>query len=377
MNKIRLNSLPAVSLFFLSLLFCMTGCTAYRVVVYNISGVNDFKHFPKHTLTPSQAPFHFFSAAGIIADTLTITSENKNYTLNEYLQKSKSLAFLIIRNDSLLVDNFYTPFRRTDISQAFSMSKSITSMLIGCAMDDGLIKSTDQPITDFIPELKAKGFDTIYISDLLDMTSNLNYKENDNPFGAHVKFYYTPKLEKAILKLNLSDRPKGKFVYKSGENALLGLILKRVLYPQTITQYLQNKIWNPAGMESSGVWTVDKKENGLEKTWCCLAASAYDFAKLGRLYLNEGNWNGKQLISKKWISASVNHLNDTTQNTIYRYQWWLYPSQNAYAAIGKGGQYIYVRPDKRIIIVRLGKNRGGKLYKKNWIQILHNIACQL
>ena len=156
-----------------------------------------------------------------------------------------------------------------------------------------------------------------------------------------------------------------------------GLILKRVLSPQTITQYLQNKIWNPAGMESPGVWTVDKNEDGLEKTWCCLAASAFDFAKLGRLYLNDGNRNGKQLISKKWISESISSISDTTQSNIYHYQWWIYLKQKAYAAIGKGGQYIYLRPDKKIIIVRLGKNQGGKIYKKNWINILHQLAGKI
>ena len=129
MKKRKPNNFFFVPLILL-FIFCIAGCTPYRIVVHNVSGVNDFKHFPKHTLWPNTSPFNFIPNANNSRDSNKLNLGSKAQNLNEYLRKSNSLAFLIIRNDSILVEIFYNRFTRTDISQVFSISKSITSMLL-------------------------------------------------------------------------------------------------------------------------------------------------------------------------------------------------------------------------------------------------------
>jgi CubicO group peptidase (beta-lactamase class C family) len=251
------------------------------------------------------------------------------------------------------------------------MAKSISSILIGCAIDDGLIKSVDESITNYIPELKKNGLEKVTIKHLLQMTSGIKFNESYiNPFGDAASFYYGLNLRKQIAKMKLKHEPGKKFEYISGNTQLLGLVLERSLRGKTITQYLQDKLWTPLGMEYSASWSIDRNKNGLEKTFCCLNARARDFAKIGRLYKNKGNWNGTQIVSQKWVDESTKL--DTTDGSVdyYQYQWWLPTPNEDFMAEGILGQFVYVNPSKNLIIVRLGKNEG----KANWWTIFTSLA---
>src|SRR5690606_36816833 len=118
------------------------------------------------------------------------------------------------------------------------------------------------------------------------------------------------------------------------------------------------KLWTPLQMGFDATWNIDKKKNGLEKTFCCVNARARDFAKIGRLYLNNGNWNGKQLVSENWVNNSTKIDTSNGSAWYYQYQWWFPSSDGDFVAQGILGQYIYVNPKKNLIIVRLGKNKG-------------------
>jgi CubicO group peptidase (beta-lactamase class C family) len=251
------------------------------------------------------------------------------------------------------------------------MAKSVTSILIGCAIDEGLIKSVDEPITNFIPELTKNGFDKVTIKHLLQMTSGIKFNESYiNPFGDAASFYYGLNLRRSIEKMKLKSEPGKKFEYVSGNTQLLGLVLERSLNGKTITTYLQEKIWTPLEMEYDASWSIDRKKDGLEKTFCCLNARARDYAKIGRLYKNKGNWNGKQIVSQKWVEESTKL--DLTEGSVkfYQYQWWLPTPNEDFMAEGILGQFVYVNPAKDLIIVRLGKSEG----KANWWTIFKSLA---
>lgn len=251
------------------------------------------------------------------------------------------------------------------------MAKSITSILIGCAIDDGFIQSVDEPITNYIPELAKNGFNQVTIKHLLQMTSGIKFNESYiNPFGEAASFYYGRNLRKKITKLKLKSSPGKTFDYVSGNTQLLGLILERSLRTKTITAYLQEKLWTPLGMEYDASWSIDKKKNGIEKTFCCLNARARDFAKIGRLYKNEGNWNGVQIVSKQWVKQST--MADTLNGSanFYQYQWWLPVPGEDFMAEGILGQFVYVNPSKDLIMVRLGKNEGNA----DWWSIFTSLA---
>jgi CubicO group peptidase (beta-lactamase class C family) len=127
-------------------------------------------------------------------------------------------------------------------------------------------------------------------------------------------------------------------------------------------------------MEYDGAWNIDHEGDGLEKTWCCLSATARDYAKFGRLYLNDGDWNGEQIVSRSWVEQSTKIDTDEGSAWNYQYQWWLVSEDSrAYMAIGHLEQYIYVNPEKKVVIVRLGKS-GGDLDREQWLAILTFLA---
>jgi CubicO group peptidase (beta-lactamase class C family) len=250
------------------------------------------------------------------------------------------------------------------------MAKSITSILIGCAIDDGLIQSVDEPLIKYIPELEKNGFGKVTINHVLQMTSGLDFSESYiNPFGEAASFYYGCNLKHEVSKLKLKAEPGKQFEYVSGNTQLLGLILERALKGKTITQYFQEKLWTPLEMEYDGSWSLDREEEGIEKTFCCINARARDFAKIGRLYLNKGKWNGKQIVSEKWVKESTTI--DMTNGGVdyYKYQWWLPTATGDFMAEGILGQYIYVNPSQNLIIVRMGKNNGSVNWQDFFISL--------
>ncbi|RRN76259.1 class C beta-lactamase-related serine hydrolase, partial [Pseudoxanthomonas sp. SGD-10] len=276
----------------------LTSCKVGRFVYYNFANITDYKIFPAREIENTSQKFHFNIANGTKSPE-KVNIENGEINFDDYLQQNKTVAFLIIKNDSIQYEKYFNQYDEESIVASFSMAKSVTSMLIGCAIDDGLIKSVDEPVTKYIPELEKNGFGKVSIEHLLQMTSGLKFNEGyTNPFGDVATFYYGTNLRKAISKMKLKEEPGTHFEYLSGNTQLLGLVLERALKDKTISQYLEEKIWKPLEMEYPASWSMDRKKNGIEKTFCCLNARARDFAKLGRLYLHKGNWNGKQLISK-------------------------------------------------------------------------------
>lgn len=351
-------------------LITANSCKVGRFIVYNFADINDHKKFPARQIENTDTKFTFpIAEQGKVPKKISL--KDKNYPFETYLKENKTVAFLIIKNDTIQYENYWRDYEKSSIVPSFSMAKSITSILIGCAIDDKLIGSVNDPVTKYIPELKEKGFDKVNIAHLLQMTSGLDFKESyANPFGDAATFYYGTNLRKAIGKMKLKAEPGQQFEYVSGNTQLLGLVLERAIKNSTITEYLEEKIWQPLQMEYDASWSLDREKNGLEKTFCCINARARDYAKIGRLYLNKGKWEGKQIVSEKWVEASTKI--DTTSGSpwYYQYQWWLPTQTGDFMAQGILGQYIYVHPQKNLIIVRLGKNEG----KADWWEILSSMG---
>lgn len=362
--------------------------TVFRIIRYGDTDIDDWRHYPGRTLRAGDAPFQFTQPAGEIhISAETLLDYGREGELDRILEANDSIAFLIIRDDTILYERYFQEHGPTSLSQAFSVSKSFTSALIGMAIDDGYIQGCDQAIIDFVPELADAGFAEVTIAHLLTMTSGSNYQENDNPFGEHVILNYTPRLRSRILRVKMKHEPGTVFRYKSGDNALLALALDRALGEETLTAYAQRRLWIPLGMENDGVWTLDHEGgDGLEKSWCCLAATARDFAKLGRLYLNGGRWDGQPILSADWVERSVRgqipgDLWPDAFESIgwwnYGYQWWLASEgEGDYFALGKDGQFIYVNPQADAIVVRLGWSTGG-LVSSQWISMFQAIVQDL
>jgi CubicO group peptidase (beta-lactamase class C family) len=354
MNNLKLYGTGIIIFISLTLSSCKLG----RFVAYNFADIKDYKKFPSRTVQSNETRFKFpYTDHGKYPDTLNMGNDRVSF--DEVLEDNNTVAFLIIKNDTIQYEKYFKGYNEESIIPSFSMAKSVTSILIGCAIDDGLIRSVDEPITNYIPELQKNGFEKVTIRHLLQMTSALDFSESYyNPFGEAASFYYGRNLKREVAKLKLKGVPGQKFEYVSGNTQLLGMVLEGALKGKTVTQYFQEKLWIPLEMEYDASWSIDKKNEGTEKFFCCINARARDFAKIGRLYLNKGNWNGKQIVSEKWVEESTKI--DTTGGgaTYYKYQWWLPSATGDFMAEGILGQFIYVNPSRNIVIVRMGKSHG-------------------
>ena len=229
-KKQQISSVGFIFLF----CFCITllsSCQLGRFVVYNFADINDHKKFESRPLVAKASPFSFQST-----QKGKFPKEINGLAFDTYLEKNKTVAFLIIKNDTIQYEKYFKGYDKESIVPSFSMAKSVTSILIGCAIDEGLIKSVDEPITNYIPELKKNGFDKVTIKHLLQMTSGIKFNESYvNPFGDAASFYYGLNLRKEIGKMKLKTEPGKKFEYVSGNTQLLGLVLERSLKEKTIT----------------------------------------------------------------------------------------------------------------------------------------------
>lgn len=318
-----------------------------------------------------------WSAAGAPLVSPTVDVDGVERDLAEVLEGSGTLGFVVVDRGGLAYEWYADDHGADRTSMLFSATKSILSLLIGAAIDDGLIASVEDPVTAYIPELRAAGFGAVTLEDLLRMDSGLDYVEDDNPFGLHVQFNFTTDLESGILALGLRARPEPEFRYKSGDNAVLGLVLDRALGDVSITEYFHDRLWDPLGSEAGGVWSTDR-EDGLERTWCCLAVTARDLARLGRLVLEDGRTGDTQVIPEAWLKASFEPAYGPDRwpaeysgspLVSYGYQWWLTDS-GARLALGKDGQYLYVDPRRDVVVVRLGDGQGGI----SWLPVLAQVA---
>ncbi len=348
----------------------------WRVVAHGTTTVWDHLDYPgRQLVAPARPiPWEVDDQAGP-PDPVSV--DGVEVGLHRLLAETDSLGWVAVRS-GVIVDEWYAADHGPEeTSMLFSVTKSITSLLIGAAIEDGLIDSVDDPVTRYLPELAPGGAESVSIEDLLRMDSGLVYSEDDNPFGSHVEFNYTPDLAAQILGLRFRERDP-EFEYKSGDNAVLGLILDRVLGDVSITRYLQRTIWDPLGLESGGTWSTDS-DGGLERTWCCLAMVARDLARIGVMVQSQGMWEGKAVIPQEWITRSAEPAYDPSRWPAeyddsplanYGYQWWITES-GAMLAFGKAGQYLYVGDDT--VIVRLGETQGDV----SWTPILEQVAGSL
>jgi CubicO group peptidase (beta-lactamase class C family) len=277
---------------------------------------------------------------------------------------------------------------------SFSVAKSFTSALVGLAIQDGYIQSVDDPITRYLPELAKRDprFEAITIRHVLLMASGLDYQEfrpfllnGDDPLST-----YYPDQRKITLENTHIIDPPGQYVhYHKYGPQLLGLILERTT-GMPVTQYLQTRLWNPLGMEYGGSWSTDSLASDFEKMETGVNARAIDFAKLGVLFLNGGAWQGKQVISKAWVDESTQpHFPDDYPayypewfaslpgQPYYKYMWWGIAREGGgydFAAEGDKGQYIYVSPGRKLVIVRHGIDFG--IPSEKWIQLFYEFAGQ-
>ena len=361
-----------------SVVILLSGCTFGRTIFWNLAGQKDIARFPAAIIQADTATFTFKSPEEkktLFIDQYSSVGSN-SIPLHVFLNHFKhNLAFLVIKNDTLIFENYAKEYDRESIVTTFSVSKSIVAMLVGVALNEGYIKDLQDPITDYLPELDGRKFKKITLEHLLLHTSGIRFKERYiNPFNNDVaRYYYGKDLTQAIDRLEVEHKPGITFHYHSANTQLLGLIIGRAT-GMSVSEYFQDRIWSKIGSENDASWSTYEKQP-VEKTFCCFNSTPEDLAKFGRLVMNGGKWNGQQLIPKKWIDAT--HERSIKNGSIWGYQYHMILGLKEYGDFMSQGlydQYIYMMPEKNILIVSVNKTHKPSI---NWRLVFLQIVDQL
>jgi len=379
----------------LVILALYSSCAPIRAVRWWSPDLNDSSKFKSARVRPSKLPFRFING-----NDPSKYHELKIY-LDTFLNRTNTNAFIIIKNDTIVYEHFATGVNQESLHPSFSVAKSFVATLLGIAIDKKDVFSTEDLVIRYLPELEKNDerFKRLTIQHVLDMRSAIDYDEHkETPFSPITKLYYGASINSQVSKLKMKGEPGLKFEYQSINTQILAAILEKATN-RKLQDLLAEYLWQPLGAESNAIWSLDNQKTA--KAFCCLNATALDFAKLGRLYLNQGNWEGKRILSAKWIEDTTNP--DTLEKLGYKNQWWacydyryfkdLKGAEAAlnklslntaikktkyngyyfkvkafdYTAIGILGQYVYVNPKNNVIIVRMGNYSNKRINLENFI----------
>ncbi len=312
--------------------------------------LEDYKEFDNQVIdndTPQPWPNH-----------KNYNSAKETEKLNKTNEALGTIAYVIIKNDSIWFENYYDGFDEDSKSNSFSMAKSYVSALMGKAIMEGKIASLDQPVGDFFPEFSEGLASKMTVGDLSTMSSGTNWDEAYySPLSITTRAYFDDNLEKVILGLKVVDEPGKAFKYASGDTQMLAMVIEKAT-GKKLYDYLTESFWKPLGSENSTLWQLDSEEHDLVKAYCCIASNAKDFARFGKLYKDLGKWNDKQLLDSAFVAKSI--IPRFAESPQYSYGWWLknINGKDFFMMRGHLGQYVIVQPEDNLIVVRLGHQKS-------------------
>ena len=295
--------------------------------------------------------------------------------VDAYMKNQRTAGLVIIQDGKIRLEKYGLNFSGDGRWTSFSVAKSFTSTLVGAAIKDGYIKSIDDKVSDYIPDLKGSVYDDVTIKQLLTMTSGVKWNEDYADPKSDVALFNSHKAEPGVdvtvsymRKLKREVPPGTKWVYKTGETNLIGVLVSSAT-KKNLSDYLSEKVWRPFGMERDASWLLGS--TGHEISGCCLQASTRDFARFGLFMLGGGIAGGKSVLPEGWISMATTKQADIDQAEFgYGYQWWTM-NDGSYAARGIFGQGIFIDPKRKLIIAsnsnwpKATDSQGGDQAKKS------------
>jgi CubicO group peptidase (beta-lactamase class C family) len=312
--------------------------------------LEDYKEFDNQAIangSPQPWPNH-----------IDYNSVNATERLKKANKDWGTIAYVIIKNDSIWFEEYYDGFGEDSKSNSFSMAKSYVSGMLGKAIMEGYIKSLDQPVCDFLPAFCEGKAAKMTVGDLSSMSSGTDWVEAYySPLSITTRAYFDDDLSKVINGLKVVNEPGTAYKYASGDTQMLAMVIEKATGKNLYT-YLEESFWKPLGSENATLWQVDSETHDLVKAYCCIASNAKDFARFGKLYKDHGKWNGKQVLDSAFIAKSIKPRFPSSPE--YGYGWWLkkHLGKDFYMMRGHLGQYVMVQPEDNVMIVRLGHSKG-------------------
>ena len=295
--------------------------------------------------------------------TATYLHEGKTKQLSEFLDATWTTGLVVLKDEAIAFEEYYRGNSASSKTISWSVAKSFVSALVGIAVEEGHL-SIECPVTEYVPFLQNSGYDGVPIKDVLQMSSGVRFNEDYGDFFSDINrmgraIAFDHSLDRFIVSLETERRPGTYNHYTSTDTQVLGVVLEAAT-GQTLTSYLETRIWQRIGMESDAYWLVDSQ--GRELAFGGLNVVLRDYARFGQLYLNEGTWDGEQVVPVEWVRASVTpdapHLqpgeNSSSDSVLgYGYQWWIPTDpEGDYLAIGVYNQFVYVHPSYQVVIAK-------------------------
>jgi CubicO group peptidase (beta-lactamase class C family) len=346
-----------------------------RAILWMDSDVDDQHRFQARLIRAGDAATPLPAADEMFVPVVPGDVAGGDGSFDDLLRDTDTHAFLVAHLDRVVYERFLAPSDRETLETSFSVAKSFLSTLVGMAIDEGLIGSVEDPVTDYLPELTARDprFERITLSHLLSMSSGLRYGEQGLPlpWGDDIETYYGADLRDIALTETEVERPPGQeWLYNNYNPLLLGMVLERAT-GMSVSDYMATRLWQPLGAERDATWSLDSERSGFEKMESGVNATAVDYARFGLLFLHNGVWSDTRIVSEEWVRAAT-----TPYLHSYGYFWWVDAERpGRFYALGKYGQYIYVAPDADTVVVRLGRDWG--VDNDTWLAIFRDIAHQL
>lgn len=271
-----------------------------------------------------------------------------------YMTSQRAAGLVIVQDGKVRFERYGLGFGPAGRWTSFSVAKSFTSTLVGAAIKDGSIKSLDDKVSQYIPDLKGSAYDDVSVAQLLTMSSGVRWNEDYEDPKADVAMFNNAEPAKGVdatvsymRGLPRAHPPGTVWHYNTGETNLIGVLVSSAV-KKPLAQYLEEKIWKPAGMEAKATWLLGK--TGHEIAGCCLQAATRDFARMGLFVLANGNTGGQQIVPPDWFAAATHKQKDIGEpGKGYGYQWWTY-DDGSVAAQGIFGQGIFIDPKRRLVI---------------------------
>jgi CubicO group peptidase (beta-lactamase class C family) len=351
-----------------------------RAIWWREADVGDQFRFPARLIPAGDTASPLSDGSEIVPPPVPSGVDGQGQDFDAFLLRTGTLAFVVVDHDRLVYERYFDGADREARQTSFSVAKSFVSTLVGIAIDEGLIGSVSDPVTDYLPELVERDprFDQITLRDLLTMSSGIRYQEHSLPlpWGDDVNTYYGTNLRALALDNTEIERPPGQeWHYNNYNPLLLGMVLERAT-GMSVSDYLATRLWQPVGAELDATWSLDSEESGFEKMESGLNATPRDFARFGLLFLHGGEWNGARIVSSEWVRAATAADTTTDPAEDYQYFWWVDRERpGRFYALGNFGQYIYVAPDAGTIIVRNGRDWG--VDNDSWLTVFRDVADEL
>ena len=343
--------------------YLIKGVRTIYLTGNNTAFISDYEYFDNREIkSVNPQPWALHKKYNMISESDTLQKLNID---------GKTKSFLVIKNDSILFEKYYDGHSKNSLSNSFSVAKSIVTSMMGRAIMEGKIKGLDQPVSDYFEQYKSGLASEVTVGDLAAMSSGMDWSEKYySVINITSESYFTDDLRSVILRQKIIDKPGQSFRYSSGDTQLLGMVIEKAT-GLSLTDYLTEKFWKPMGAENTALWQLDSDEYGMEKAYCCIASTARDFARFGKLYINKGMWGDQVILDSSFVELATKPVFE--KSPYYGYGWWLYnyEGKKVFTMNGHRGQFVISFPEENIIIVRQGdynergrvSNGEGDLYK--------------